>query len=135
MPMEVRRVLVEWRVMQRAGMQGTKALRSRMGDLISASLDLGLARPFYDVVMAALSCDKVYDLVDAIGYSTRSNAEHAAHTYLSVFASQEAALDERRHWCFKARTRDAVHAFYTAALAHGGSSDGAPGLRPHYHAS
>jgi len=98
-------------------------------------VDLTLARRFYDAVMAALSCDKVYDLVDAIAYGTRSNAKHAAHTYLSVFASQEAALDERRHWCFKARTRDAVHAFYTAALAHGGSSDGAPGLRPHYHAS
>ena len=33
-----------------------------------------------------------------------------------------------------ARDRAAVDAAYGIALAHGGSGDGAPGLRPHYHA-
>src|SRR4051794_36618561 len=36
--MEVRTVLVSRRPIERTGMQGTKALRSRTGDLISASL-------------------------------------------------------------------------------------------------
>jgi lactoylglutathione lyase len=31
-----------------------------------------------------------------------------------------------------ARDRAAVDAAYDIALAHGGSGDGAPGLRPHY---
>jgi predicted lactoylglutathione lyase len=31
-------------------------------------------------------------------------------------------------------TRSLVDAFYTAALAAGGNSNGAPGPRPHYHA-
>jgi catechol 2,3-dioxygenase-like lactoylglutathione lyase family enzyme len=39
------------------------------------------------------------------------------------------------HICFLARDRDAVTAFYEAALANGGRGDGAPGLRPRYHAS
>ncbi len=35
---------------------------------------------------------------------------------------------------FLAETRATVDAAYQAALAHGGSSEGAPGLRPEYHA-
>jgi len=34
-----------------------------------------------------------------------------------------------------APSRDAVDAAYAAALAHGGTDEGAPGLRPHYHAN
>ena len=40
-----------------------------------------------------------------------------------------------RHYAFKAKTRAEVDAFYKAALAAGGRDNGAPGLRPHYHAS
>ena len=36
---------------------------------------------------------------------------------------------------FRAESRAAVDAFYTAALAAGGTDNGAPGLRPHYHES
>jgi catechol 2,3-dioxygenase-like lactoylglutathione lyase family enzyme len=37
------------------------------------------------------------------------------------------------HICFRAASREAVHAFYDAALAHGGRDDGAPGIRLIYH--
>jgi catechol 2,3-dioxygenase-like lactoylglutathione lyase family enzyme len=37
------------------------------------------------------------------------------------------------HIAFTAQTRAQVDAFYAAALAAGGSDNGAPGLRPHYH--
>jgi catechol 2,3-dioxygenase-like lactoylglutathione lyase family enzyme len=40
-----------------------------------------------------------------------------------------------RHTAFSARNRAEVDAFYTAAMAAGGRDNGAPGLRPHYHAS
>jgi len=40
-PIEMHTVLVQWRSIEHTGMQGTKALQSRMGDLISASLGLG----------------------------------------------------------------------------------------------
>ena len=35
------------------------------------------------------------------------------------------------HICLRARSTTAVDAFHAAALAAGGRSDGAPGLRPH----
>jgi catechol 2,3-dioxygenase-like lactoylglutathione lyase family enzyme len=39
------------------------------------------------------------------------------------------------HLAFKAESRAQVHAFYSAALAAGGKDNGAPGLRPQYHAN
>ena len=39
------------------------------------------------------------------------------------------------HVAFNAATRAAVDAFYEAALAAGGRDNGAPGLRPRYHAN
>jgi len=39
------------------------------------------------------------------------------------------------HLAFRAETRGQVEAFYRAALEAGGRDNGAPGLRPHYHAN
>ena len=39
------------------------------------------------------------------------------------------------HLAFVAQSRAAVDAFYKAAIAAGGRDNGAPGLRPHYHAN
>ena len=39
------------------------------------------------------------------------------------------------HLAFTAETRRQVDAFHRAALAAGGKDHGAPGLRPHYHAT
>jgi catechol 2,3-dioxygenase-like lactoylglutathione lyase family enzyme len=39
------------------------------------------------------------------------------------------------HLAFAARNRQQVDAFHRAALAAGGKDNGAPGLRPHYHAN
>jgi len=40
---------------------------------------------------------------------------------------------QRAHVAFAAPGRDAVDAFYAAALANGGRDNGPPGLRPEYH--
>ncbi|MBS0357305.1 MAG: VOC family protein [Proteobacteria bacterium] len=37
------------------------------------------------------------------------------------------------HVAFRARSRAEVDAFYKAAMTAGGTDNGAPGLRPHYH--
>src|SRR5499427_4376832 len=39
------------------------------------------------------------------------------------------------HLAFTAENRQQVKAFYRAALEAGGKDNGAPGLRPHYHAN
>lgn len=41
----------------------------------------------------------------------------------------------RLHLAFTAENRAQVDAFHKAALAAGGKDNGAPGLRPHYHAN
>ena len=38
------------------------------------------------------------------------------------------------HFAFKADSRSDVDAFYAAAIAAGGTDNGWPGVRPHYHA-
>jgi catechol 2,3-dioxygenase-like lactoylglutathione lyase family enzyme len=43
------------------------------------------------------------------------------------------ALRGRLHVAFTAPDRRTVDAFHRAALAAGGSDNGAPGMRPHYH--
>lgn len=45
------------------------------------------------------------------------------------------SLQGRLHVAFAAQNRQEVQAFYDAALAAGGKDNGAPGLRPHYHAN
>ena len=39
------------------------------------------------------------------------------------------------HVAFAAKNREQVRRFHAAALAAGGKDNGAPGLRPHYHAN
>jgi catechol 2,3-dioxygenase-like lactoylglutathione lyase family enzyme len=45
------------------------------------------------------------------------------------------AGDSHVHVAFVANSRADVDAFYQAALTAGGKDNGAPGLRPHYHAN
>jgi catechol 2,3-dioxygenase-like lactoylglutathione lyase family enzyme len=52
---------------------------------------------------------------------------------LWLFETQERPA--HLHLAFTADTRAQVDEFYSAALAAGGTDNGAPGLRPHYHAN
>lgn len=40
---------------------------------------------------------------------------------------------DKQHFAFIAKGRAQVRAFYEAAIAAGGTDNGAPGVRPHYH--
>jgi catechol 2,3-dioxygenase-like lactoylglutathione lyase family enzyme len=95
--------------------------------------DLPRSARFYDAVMAALGAEKVYQRADAVGYGERNRAGNDGHSYFSVYQSDGASLDRRRHWCFRAASAEQVRAFYAAGLAAGGRDAGAPGLRPDYH--
>jgi catechol 2,3-dioxygenase-like lactoylglutathione lyase family enzyme len=54
---------------------------------------------------------------------------------LSPFDKATASPGNGNHVAFLAPNRAAVDAFHAAALDNGGSDEGAPGLRPHYHAN
>lgn len=54
-------------------------------------------------------------------------------TSLCLFPTEERPA--HLHLAFAAANRRQVHAFHRAALAAGGKDNGAPGLRPQYHAN
>ena len=97
--------------------------------------DLERAGRFYDAVLAALGVPRIGADEGWIGYGARADAAHPDRNYLSLRAgpAPEAALG--RHWCFKAPDRASVDAFWAAGLSAGGTGDGPPGPRPHYHAA
>ncbi|MEM7457891.1 MAG: VOC family protein [Pseudomonadota bacterium] len=50
-----------------------------------------------------------------------------------AFDGQPASHGNGTHVAFLATSREVVDAFYHAALANGGSDEGEPGIRSHYH--
>ncbi|MEA2943768.1 MAG: hypothetical protein QOD09_4297 [Bradyrhizobium sp.] len=100
---------------------------------ITAS-DMVAAERFYDAVMDALGVVKVGSRADWIGYGERADAGHPDRIYIAIRKGPTPQEAYARHWCFKARSRTQVDAFWAAGVAAGGSDDGAPGLRD-YHAS
>ena len=54
---------------------------------------------------------------------------------VSLCLHQTAQKPAHLHLAFAAASRQQVDAFYRAALAAGGTDNGAPGLRPKYHAN
>jgi catechol 2,3-dioxygenase-like lactoylglutathione lyase family enzyme len=100
---------------------------------ITAS-NMAAAERFYDAVMAALGVIKVGSRDDWIGYGERADGDHPDRIYIAIRKGPTPQEIYARHWCFKAKTRTQVDAFWDAGIAAGGSDDGPPGLR-HYHAS
>jgi catechol 2,3-dioxygenase-like lactoylglutathione lyase family enzyme len=93
--------------------------------------DLARARVFYDPVMAELGLQRTLDVEEAVGYGAG----------ITVF-SLNLPADEKppsvgngTHVAFEVEKRAAVDAFFRTALANGGDSGGAPGLRPEYDAN
>jgi catechol 2,3-dioxygenase-like lactoylglutathione lyase family enzyme len=84
---------------------------------------------FYDAVLGALGCRRVMEFLPyAIGYGEA----HPTFWVQLPHNQQPASPGNGVHVGFIARSKDAVHRFHAAALAHGGRDDGAPGPRPDY---
>ncbi|HJM93679.1 MAG: VOC family protein [Alphaproteobacteria bacterium] len=92
--------------------------------------DFERASVFYDAVMAALGHVCFVSGETHRGYGQTSNNQFWV---LSPFDKAAAVPGNGNHVAFLAPDRAAVHAFHAAAVANGGSDEGAPGLRPHYH--
>ncbi len=94
--------------------------------------DIKRAVAFYDAVFAALGVGRFYlDGSDA-GYGEA----HGDQVWvMEPFDGNPAAAGNGTHIAFLAKARRDVDAFHTAALANGGTDEGAPGLRPHYHSN
>jgi len=91
--------------------------------------DLERGRRFYTEVLATLGMTQLRDWPDAAAGFGKKYPEF----WINYRAGYSVA-DNGMHICLRAPTTAAVDAFYAAALAAGGTSDGAPGLRPEYNA-
>jgi len=91
--------------------------------------DLARAKPFYDAIMAALGAAVQMDFPPrAAGYGRDGKP--------SLWIAQPetgAALTGWGHIALVAASRAQVDAFHAAGLAAGGTDNGAPGIRLHYH--
>lgn len=96
--------------------------------------DISAAERFYDAIMTALDVVKVGRREDFLGYGERARPDHPERVYIAIYKGPSPEEGSRRHWCFKARSRSQVDAFWDTGIAAGGSDDGPPGLRD-YHPS
>ena len=93
--------------------------------------DLLRAQTFYDAVMEPLGCVRSWAYPTAIGYGRPGRQDKLA-LFLRPDATVPLAAGPGFHLCLCAQDEAAVHAFHAAALAHGGTDEGAPGPRPQY---
>ena len=100
--------------------------------------DLKQSKPFYEAVLGALGYlslqAQVFDGYSAFGFGDDPDGEPPFWIGGPTEADPEKTVTpDGQHIAFTARSRAMVDAFYQAGLTAGGSDNGAPGLRPHYH--
>jgi catechol 2,3-dioxygenase-like lactoylglutathione lyase family enzyme len=96
------------------------------------SNDIERSRRFYEPVMAALGVGQPFKLPGTLVFGELAGLKLFV---LSPFDQDVASSGNGTHAAFLARDRATVDAFHATALAHGGTDEGAPGPRPHYHAN
>lgn len=87
-------------------------------------------RPFWIAVMEVLGHPVMFERESGIAFGLPAGPK----TFIGPPFDQQAAQPGNGvHIAYLVATRDMVDAFHAAALANGGSDEGAPGLRPQYH--
>lgn len=85
---------------------------------------------FYDATLATLGIAPFFKMEGVLSYGTATGPKFFV---LKPFDNKAHHPGNGWHAAFLASDRKSVDAFHAAALANGGTSEGAPGLRPHYH--
>jgi catechol 2,3-dioxygenase-like lactoylglutathione lyase family enzyme len=100
-----------------------------MIDHISIAVrDLDRSARFYQGVLAAIGYEKLVVRPRAIGFG-----KAYPEFWLNLRATMPPVeVDGGAHVALRVRTIELVDAFHAAGLAAGGTSDGAPGLRPQH---
>jgi catechol 2,3-dioxygenase-like lactoylglutathione lyase family enzyme len=99
-----------------------------MIDHISVGVaDLERAARFYEPTLAALGLARLVTRPATIGFG-----KNYPEFWINLRAGMKPVAPESGvHICLRAKTIAEVDAFHAAALGAGGTSDGAPGIRPH----
>jgi catechol 2,3-dioxygenase-like lactoylglutathione lyase family enzyme len=101
--------------------------------LSTAVTDITKARAFYDAVLSTLGAGRLISF-EREGIRISGYGREGKPSFWIVERAGEKAAPRQGHLAFGASNRPAVDAFYETALAAGATDNGAPGLRPHYHA-
>jgi catechol 2,3-dioxygenase-like lactoylglutathione lyase family enzyme len=93
--------------------------------------DFARSKAFYEQALEPLGIRPLMEPVEgSAGFG--SETEHGPKPYFWVNARSRPPVISA-HVAFTAPDTETVDAFHAAALAAGGSDNGAPGRRPHYH--
>lgn len=99
--------------------------------------DYARSRAFYERALSPLGYGVVMEVTSAeTGGSYQGcgfGSPQRPHFWIGT-GTDGATSGSGAHIAFSAASRAVVDAFHAAALAAGGCDNGAPGLRPHYHA-
>ena len=93
--------------------------------------DFARSQAFYDKVMATLGHKQLFAVDGAAAWGQDMTGPKLFLLY--PFDKGQAVPGNGMHIAFLAPSRASVDAFHAAALEMGGTSEGEPGLRPHYH--
>jgi catechol 2,3-dioxygenase-like lactoylglutathione lyase family enzyme len=93
---------------------------------------LAASKAFYLATLSALGYEARKEMDDIVIFGSRQRTEGEDPAGDFYIAAGD-VLSPRSHVAFRAKSRADVEAFHQAALAAGGRSNGAPGLRPQYH--
>lgn len=94
--------------------------------------DFARSTAFYDQALSPLGVKRLYDVPH--DYTGGVNVTGYGDDRPWFWLAEERATTGMLHIAFRAISRSGVDAFHAAALRAGGTDNGAPGLRPHYHA-
>jgi len=93
--------------------------------------DFARSTAFYDSAFAPLSVRRLFDVPPEVTGGAPCTGYGDARPWFWIV--EQDATRGKLHLALEAKTRDQVDAFHAAALAAGGTDNGAPGPRPHYH--
>lgn len=93
------------------------------------------ARRFYEAALAPLGLTLVISIDLARTAHGGVRYGFGKNGYPSLWIHQHSGAELPIHIAFTADDRPAVDAFHAAALANGGTDNGAPGIRERYHAN
>jgi catechol 2,3-dioxygenase-like lactoylglutathione lyase family enzyme len=90
-------------------------------------IDLERSARFYELVLTPLGISRLVTRPATVGFG-----KNYPEFWINLRAGiSPVARESGSHICLRAKSAAEVDAFHAAALIAGGSSDGAPGLRPH----
>src|SRR5262252_7682580 len=107
---------------------GYEGCRLMIDHVSIAVRDLDRAAAFYEAVLSRIGYALLEVRAKTVGFGKRY-PEFWLNLRPAMYAIAE---DCGVHVCLRVPTAAAVETFHAAALAAGGASDGAPGLRPHH---